>query len=1409
MAKTTSYKQLGTNVSFKFYGDTKVFLAFNDNNYGNNVGSFTFDIFLGTVKKTSGTVLGSHGGWVEVPGLTLQANKSYRIEAAGQIEIEAGQGNYAGPNGANSGFTNANPGPNPEDRYLLGGTSYKAHSLVGRFVSDRPDYPPRRPRRPGPTEPPYVVPEPPPIIDTQEEICIIELEPEEPEPPTTDIPGDPQPAGYSGTCYFKIDSLGAPCFGGINKNSISDFKIDSYYNADKRLNLNFKSNDPEPWVNRYITYTKSKPSTYNTTLTSGLSGNVPVYIMTGCQYKTINTTGLITTTGAYGQIQTCSGDIPTQVCDDSLPPIVTERLTGLFYSSSSELSNYSGTTYAYLLTGYFIGGFEIEASSFDSYLEVDNDFQRIAENDNWINSKNYDQISLKSLNLAIDDSAEIYDYDRGGNLKIAISKSSGAKIDSDFYKATTSLELLTGYGASYNKYDLWNTMAWASYNVTSGTNYKGAEIYVGFEIYDKLEIENGEFKISEFASGLDLPKVKNAQIDVRENFSTYCKVVKDCEVKEKGDVEVCYTGATTGQAYINFVSGVRKRFSEKINGVVGGSNEFFSENVSSGLFQITSGEIYFGDFSTGETIKIDSYGFNYPLTYSGIFDHLPSDSGFSLTATFGSNFSNISGLVDFLNTGYFNVTGKPIWYNYDCISPPSYNDGIYVTRSGIGYAKIKDFPIDDPNFNKLIEFYSMHNHSGGISVSYNKNDNRIVPSLGSLKYLLPSSVFSQYSNDGISWTNSQTFETGINWSMALVQSGRVTGLEPAELLSVLPLAKEEALEDITLIEPVGGYAELLKFVQSGYHGVPGCPKVSFKRDIAIVAPTGFAPDVELDEACQPKDSGEGEEEEEEGENVPEDYTGVIYNYSYLRTGFKFTTPDNSSGEYNYWRIMMSGLSSSGVSQELLSDSFAVKNINLFVYKQNFPSLHSGSTCVYDLDYTGRIQGHVPVQITGRYQDVLSYSDSGVKKIVNLPVLGPISDGLQSGDWVKFNNKSGRLLSSSGTGYITDNITGSGCFSYTETGHFYNPSTNIYSEEQELTSCFSESGYISGLVYSIGPQVIIRESLPGGQLDTKIYRTGENFLQFTGFVSANDFFSDLKSTYRLTGVTGGLSESGIFQRNELITRTFFDDTWEYLVENWEDITRDWENLVSSNIFADYGTPTGYINAESYLTVGALNIFDYIVINNKTVTYYSGQDQSYTSPDYFNNLSDLEQTINSNPAMFGASGKLINPNLMQLKSLVSGADGNLISVFSSSNSLSLSSSLLTGGKNLYQQVTPTGSFSGRLNFIAYKTGYYQDNSGSGFITGLINSFQGVRSFTGLWNLETGDFRFAYSNFREDNLILGNKYYNEATNSSNFTYPSVIDTKISYNNIYTSPTLDVAKLTISGVGTNSGRTYLLTGV
>lgn len=1212
----------------------------------------------------------------------------------------------------------------------------------------------------------------------------------------------------SGKLYISIDNTGSCCSEGVT-NKIVEFSINSYYPNSGDLNLDFNFIEKNASYAKYLAFTQDANYTLKYTGYILNSGTYPVTIVTGYYPIYENLSGLVPKyiTGIDSGVQTC---YELQATGSGIAGSGTGILEKYYYEARTGVTG-NGSGYIEYTTYYFQSGTGVVTeiiSGFDPQMFVYKDNQLIAYNDDWLNSFYVTQIrdltTGQSITLPFVEAANIFNIIGGSGFSVNVSKSPKYINDNFVRKNSTTVKLIEDAGYKYT--NLISPMAsWASYDVTSGMNSKNVIAYA-LEIVNDLYL-NGQSVLNTGTIRNVPPILTTGRGDIRSEYIGYCFTSKDkeCKEKEMNDAVVCYTGEVGTSGYNKFVSGVLEKFK---NSAITEYDPEGTVSISSGIvpsyFQLWSGSITYNSFVSGDKILFNLYPFDYTGLYQQYFNTNPPHQSTGLVLTYGNDFSDITSLTNQINNKLSGVN-YPVWYPYDCISG-SGNAGIYVSGAGLIGARIRELPTGDINYNNIIDFYSLRNNTGfvlNLNLSSREIGQTNIENNQKLKYLLPSYISLQGSNDNSSWTNLD-IRSGIDWTSIEPISKEMTGLAsglPDDIILVpIPDAEEE---DEIFIEENGvggGYQNLYNFIQSGAIRTPGCAPQYFSREVSITKPTGFPPGTVFDpKTCAPtgkeKEDGEKEDKEDNSEKsgISDDN---IYNVNYLRTGWVlnsgFVGPITGVN-YNYYRVYLSGFESNNIDYDTSVNTFIVKNINLYSSLVNEIPVHTGDKfCAIGSNYSVNVQGNVMVPLAGELIQYINASESGVFEINNQPALMDIS-GYNIGDYIKFNKVYGKLVSNSGSGFITDSITGTGCFTTGITDWFYDPITKIVSFEKDFSGCISGSGRISGEYIRLKESVVNQQLSQGGFFRSNFYVSIVTGTTFTGLAPVEVLMQNLTGLYTFTGVTGGYATLGYFELNTGVSI----------------------NLNSSPVDYIAGGATGYNNATAYLNYGQPEDFDWLAINGQSITYNSDSG-NWIAPYFFSTSGQLLNIINADPVSFLVSGS-VQGGLIKLDSLISGSNGNSILIVSNRGNDNTGlftpnfySHSLTGGQNLYRQLYGTGNYTGLLSVLFYHTGQYSTTGATGIITGYIPTYQGIRDFTGIWDMSTGNFFTGYNNFLQSNLLDNNgNYFNIIGGSGFATSPLNIDVGLFYRDLFdTQLNEDVVKLTFSGSGV-SGISKTITGI
>lgn len=942
------------------------------------------------------------------------------------------------------------------------------------------------------------------------------------------------------------------------------------------------------------------------------------------------------------------------------------------------------------------------------------------------------------------------------------------------------------------------------------TKYSTKNVFAyAIELVDKVQLSdeqlifiNSNSNSDIFSGYSDLLSPELSQ-GFNSSFSTYsgycfnslqCPEAKDSELENK---VICFTGSSIeGREYEIFISGIKKQYKDQLSNYIKqydfASTSYLEDRPSLfSFFRIQTGSIIYNSFITGDTVNFNLYNYDYTGFYKQY--HLGNNpiypnTGFSLR--YPNDFNSIDTLVNKLNSNLNNIS-YPVWYPYECLSGEA--SGIYITGGLMFFYKDTGILSGELNYNNIIKFRSLRNYASGFDINLNlvNRDVVIVNKAQKIKrgfsYLIPD-VIELQALTGNRWIvldrRSGIYNTLTGLESRLVPSSSdisLLGLEN-KILSISDIKpKPSGEEDLELQSTfqTGKFELIETFTQNlslssrvpEYCGNFG--EVKF-RDISIYHKYDWPSGTEGCPPQPPTPGGGGGEEESSQQDESLLTSGNKKLNLFLnikRTGWMLeptgiylnclTSPDYDPLKIQFFEYRIVGKNFRGLSsyysESLIpTNEIYFANINLFSLKESeFDGIFSGeSNCLIGSDYIANIEDYVKVPFSTNFSYSISGENrSGIYKVLNQPIVYTPTAQERN---IKFINSSGKIVDNI-TGFISNTFTGISLVTHEYNDrYFYNPNTKEISFQKFLSGYIVGTGVLTGQAFAIKQNVVNQELVAGSRLSPQ-----PQYKEITSNGIVNGLLlnqryqmSGALGFYYLTGIVTGLSVSGYF--NYITGVTGF------------------ANLLDSNNLPYYPFYTGLVQSSGIINFDFNKIinFDSVIINNFAITYHSDTG-NYPSPSFFNNLNTLNNIINSNEITFECTSQIFNNTglLLVASNLYAlGDSGNSISTSSDGNGIFSLQSFLSGGKTFYPILTPTGIFSGTANGYVGATGFYND-IGSGLITGNINSFSGLREFSGVWNIKTGQ------NFTLDQLSFsGNKYIG----SGNFDINNILFLNLTYNNI-----------------------------
>jgi hypothetical protein len=994
--------------------------------------------------------------------------------------------------------------------------------------------------------------------------------------------------------------------------------------------------------------------------------------------------------------------------------------------------------------------------------------------------------------------------------------------------------------------------AWASYDVTTGANSKSVFSYA-INLVEKMVLDGLIFTGSgseyDTSSGIlnllrekEPPQIFTGIDSYFSNYQTICKATVDCGDQNNKDPEpkvFCWTGMdTNGTDFDNWLekqlSGLRDEALPRQDSET--SLEYLTTRSVSQYFLVKTGYILYNSWVSGDSLSWNLYDYDYINVYKNYhLNNLPPFPNTGFTLKYLIDWNSITTLVDKLNEKLETIN-YPVWYPYQCLRDTS--TGIYITG---GLMKFYRENTGSAEYDNRINFTSLHTLpeiiTGDINLSQNvynfklslqeDREQAIIQKYSGYSYLLPDTIqLEGYNLQNQEWTilDSRTgllelFEQEDNGEPLIERRYRSVfpeldnpSITNEELYPPPEPEEEDLLKDL---ENLKADCSLLSFSRRLVKKTkPLCPSQIQSQEITFVHPSncpsfiisgGKKVNVDNRYWCRQdsSDDGKGIGEERGDEGGGGGGSGITKPipkgiYTIIRTGWNLTGVNGLNSintEYDKYRVKLINFRGNNFEGHIPKNNFLVENINLFGIKDAPIEPHfAGSQCLLGANYYIDVVGEIPIAITGKYNYTITPQMSGYYQFNQTPFVRKIEENEKA---IKFNKISGRIISESGTGYLTLTLTGSGLMSYSNDDYyFYDPiNQEVYFEEKIIGNLYG-SGYLSGQATTIKQSVINKELLVGGRFSTNVsYAT----------ITKNDYFSgvlenipytayDLTGLYKITGIVTGTSASGYLNINKLVSGN--------------------PDYIQNQPY--YPFPTGFRNATGFLIIDFNNIkdFDYLSINNQEI-FFNNDNISYLAPIYFNTSEVLIDTINDNPLLFLVKAYSGNNNIIYLDSLLSGESGNNIRLYSSNlNSILFNGNYLTSGKNYYPSLTKPSFininddyyFSGILNKQVGATGFYIDYN-YGYLTGIINTFKGFRHFYNIWNISTG--------LALDSLVSFKNIDNNYINSGIFSKDKINNLifNIGYSNnkkIATEDNLDLVEIKINDLNNinNSGIYFRISG-
>lgn len=761
-------------------------------------------------------------------------------------------------------------------------------------------------------------------------------------------------------------------------------------------------------------------------------------------------------------------------------------------------------------------------------------------------------------------------------------------------------------------------------------------------------------------------------------------------------------------------------------------------------YTVYQGVIKYNNPFSGDYICVYPYVYDYTGQYQLTYGTNPPYPAQTVCFRYPQDYTSITGLVNLINTR-LSGSGFNIWNRQVCLDQS--NSG-YFESGGLLKATLSG------NTHIIIE--SLREGAvGRYQFTFFEADR---PATGItkdniLKYMTPRKVSLQGAQTYGSWTTIDT-HTNVDWPALRPTVIRDTLLDFYTGFPTGSNGQPTEAETGIIFDVSGAPVKRLVY-EARITGQNNCELTFDKRVEFYESPSGFG--------CRES----GEKDSFNKDNILTGTTGVIekpVDYFFLKTGWKF----GNTGNYNYYRIVLEDFVSDQKTNNIqLYEGFYVNGITFYGVESGTQIL-SGQMCLIGANYTGQIMGYTSGIISGT---LTGEADASGKFCVNREMVTgqPNGNGV-----VMFQRTSGRATELF-TGLVTQCETGTGFFVRAVDGYFWNETSNCIEFQKNVSGNITGTGTLTG-----GPYAIVRDSVIPTITETQLVGgTGTGIL--TGIIPDFSYnFTDIPAFGYLSGTWTGTvfaGDSGVLHISQVI----------------------------------FGVPTqaysmslsGTTEASAVLSYNSPASGDRVFINETVIIYDPNPDNE--APTYFKSLSELTSIINDNTGIFLATASNDGTNLY-LSSILAGEEGNTVAV-SAQGSPAFASTGFTGGANHYFPLNAIEPFSGQLDLDIYATGYFSI-SGSGFLTGSIKQLDFIRYFTGVWGLSSGDLDFQILNWVTGNA--NSRYQNSGFQTLPFYTgrPNAIPMLVTYNNSPLVLTNDLARLTVSGIGTETGLVMILSG-
>lgn len=815
----------------------------------------------------------------------------------------------------------------------------------------------------------------------------------------------------------------------------------------------------------------------------------------------------------------------------------------------------------------------------------------------------------------------------------------------------------------------------------------------------------------------------------------------------------CVPNSITGDAELSgYIRTGLLRVAQELSGAGYSANQSDSSQVSTSIesfsYSVYEGLLKYNYPQSGDYISVYPYAYDYTGEYNSLFGVNPPFPAQTVTLRYPEDYSSVDSLVSAINSS-LSGSGQTLWnrqYHSSCANDGNLS-GLFETgglmkavRTSGDYILIQSLRAGAIG-KYQISIYEVDRPSG-------------IEQSNKTRLLLPSSVVLQGSTDNSSWNQIGSLQP--EWKNAASMRVDLTSTTLDWIsgnISYSEVPPTNTTGDIL----DSGLAPIRTIYSARATANSKCGE-SLSRDVEFYR-------VESPFACVNTglDTDNGDEKDGYLRKSGVAGTGVFASYPASALVYKTGAKHVNTGNYNYYRIVMSGLNSSQNGEfSDVSNVMYVSRVSFFGVKSG-EHLLSGQTCIFGADYSGQVAGYTTGVLTGTITG--EANESGIFTMNRVRVSGTPQTP------VVFQYSQGNPVGLF-TGLVSAQKTGTGYYEDVVQGYYYNSGDDCIYFQAPVSGTINGSGNLTG-----GPYLLVRDEFIQSLSENYQTVSGYEGGVFTGLIPDFSYSaSDIPSFYQYSNAATGVVTSGD--------------------NGFLDVSSSISLIPTGTVYSN--ALSGTVEATAAILYNSPASGDSVVVNGVPFIF-SAESGSL----FFSSKASLAQKISDNTST--SSTGVESGAYVFLRSTSLGESGNSISLsYTGGAGKPSGPSFFTGGRDVHYPLTAAEPFTGYLDSGIYAVQYFQV-SGSGYLTGEIKQLDFVRHFSGVWDLTSGA-----TSFRDSGKYSFGKYINSGFETLGYYSgrPDYIPLSITYNNSPYVPTIDIVKLTVTGYDSQTGLSVLISG-